>query len=287
MKHITFLGLGAMGARMAAALLDAGFSLTVWNRDASKADALVAHGATLAPTPREAAANADMVFAMVRDDEASRTVWLDEASGALAGMRAGSIAIECSTLTPAWVRTLGEHAVRHNVALLDAPVSGSRPQAEAKQLIFMVGGEAAALARAEPALKAMGAAVHHAGAIGAGATVKLFVNAMIGVQFAALAELIGAMKQTDVDAKVALDIFGATHVASPVAKNAGAAMLAQSYAPLFSIELVEKDFGYIERLRAPAEHMLPLVHATRMAQQRAMHAGLGEMNLTALVKLYA
>jgi len=139
MSKVAFLDLGAMGSRMAANLLKAGHTVTVWNRSPAAAEALVASGARKASSPKEAAKGADFVFAIVRDDDASQNVWLDSANGALAGMHPGAVAIESSTLTPEWIRELSEHFRAKGISLLDAPVSGSRPQAESAQLVYLIG----------------------------------------------------------------------------------------------------------------------------------------------------
>src|ERR1700733_551551 len=119
MMKITVLGLGAMGSRMTVNLLKTGHEVTVWNRTPDTAGALLGAGAKQAPTPREAAVGADFVIAMVRDDEASRTTWLAPDTGALAGMDQDAIAIESSTLSPGWVRELGEIAAAKGVSLLE------------------------------------------------------------------------------------------------------------------------------------------------------------------------
>jgi 6-phosphogluconate dehydrogenase (decarboxylating) len=150
-----------MGSRMAANLLKAGHAVTVRNR--SPAKTLVTAGAQLAASPKAAAQGADFVIAMVRDDDASRDLWLSPETGAFAGLSQGAVAIESSTLTANWARTLGEEAKQRGLTFLEAPVAGSRPQAEAAQLVYFVGGDAAAAARAEPILKAMGSAIHHVG----------------------------------------------------------------------------------------------------------------------------
>jgi 3-hydroxyisobutyrate dehydrogenase len=129
MAKIAFLGLGAMGARMASHLIAAGHELIVWNRNAAKATALVQKGARSASSPRQAAQGAEIVFAMLRDDAASRHVWLDKEDGALTAMTSQAMAIECSTLGLDWVRELARHCQAREIAFLDAPVSGSRPQA--------------------------------------------------------------------------------------------------------------------------------------------------------------
>ncbi|MCP1659423.1 NAD(P)-dependent oxidoreductase [Neisseria perflava] len=135
MTKIAFLGLGAMGSRMALNLVKAGYALTVWNRTASACDELVAAGAKAASTPREAVQGAEFVISMVRDDEASRQVWLDDKTGALAALAKNAVAVESSTLTPDWIHELSTAMQIHGTAFLEAPVSGSRPQAAQGQLI--------------------------------------------------------------------------------------------------------------------------------------------------------
>jgi 3-hydroxyisobutyrate dehydrogenase len=287
MKNISILGLGAMGSRMAASLLKAGYSVTVWNRSVAKAAPLQTLGAKLAGSPRAAAAGADIVISMLRDDEASRRAWLDANDGALAGMSQCSIAVESSTLTPSWVKELAQAAAQNGVDFLDAPVAGSRPQAEAAQLIYLVGGSADVLQRAEAVLKSMGGAVHHAGDAGSGAVVKLMVNALFGVQVAAMAELLGMAQHAGIDAAKALEILGSTPVASPAAKLAGQGMLAKNFSPMFPVELVEKDFGYVLDAARDANCSLPLTQSTLAVLRNALAKGLGEQNLTAIAQLYA
>jgi 3-hydroxyisobutyrate dehydrogenase len=280
---IAFLGLGAMGGRMAANLMKAGHDLTVWNRSADRAGPLVAVGAKLAGTPKAAAMGADIVIAMVRDDAASAEIWQNPESGAFAGMRAEAIAVESSTLTVAHIRQLAEAAEARGLRFLDVPLAGSRPQAEAGQLIFLAGGEAETLAEAQTALLAMGGAIHHAGGVGAGAAVKLAVNALFGIQVAALAEVMGLLAANGVNGAKAAEIIGATPVASPAANAAVASMLAGAFAPMFPVELVEKDFAYVQ---AATPTGTPMSDAARGVMQRAMAAGLGNQNLTGIVRLY-
>jgi 3-hydroxyisobutyrate dehydrogenase len=286
MTHITFLGLGAMGSRMAANLIKAGHSLTVWNRDAKKADTLIALGAKLAGSPKAAASSADIVISMVRDDEASHKIWADKDTGAFAGMRKGALAIECSTLTTAHVKKLAETAAATGLRFIDAPLAGSRPQAEAAQLIFFAGGKAEDIAEAEPVLKNMGSAVHHAGDIGIGATVKLMVNALFGIQLAAMGELIGFAKKSGIDAAKAVEIMGTTPVVSPAAKVAAGAMLAGNFAPMFPIELVAKDFGYVAASAKAAKAMVPLTEAAAAIYTTAIGEGHGEKNITGIAARY-
>ena len=285
MAKISVLGLGAMGARMAKRLVEAGHSVTVWNRSPGAAEPLVAIGAKAAATPRAAASGADIVLSMVRDDSAARSVWLDPDSGALAGMAKNAIAIESSTVTPEAAKALHAACAAAGVACLDAPVAGSRPQADAGQLIFLVGGDAATLSVVEAVLLAMGGAVHLAGGPGAGATVKLMVNTLFGVQVAAMAELIGLARRNGIDPAKAVEIMGSTPTASLSAKGAAVGMLAGNFAPMFPIELVEKDFGYAQALAGSGD-AAPVLGAVHAVFARALAQGMGADNLTGIVRLY-
>lgn len=139
MANITLIGLGAMGSRMAMNLLKAGHVLTVWNHTPAAANQLLSAGAKIASTPRAAVANADVVLSMVRDDDASRSVWLDANTGALAGMQPHAVAIESSTLTPGWIKSLAEEMKHCNQAFVEAPVSGLRPRADSATLVWFAG----------------------------------------------------------------------------------------------------------------------------------------------------
>lgn len=285
-SSIAILGLGAMGQRMAQRLLAAGHKVRVWNRTAERAAPLMALGAFIAPTPKVAAQGAQVVIAMVRDDTASRAVWLDPETGALGGMVPGSVAIESSTLTPSWVRTLADHAQSTGVDFLDAPVAGSRAQAEAGQLIYFVGGARAVLDRVEPLLQTMGQAVHHVGETGSGAALKLAANALFGIQVTALAELIAMLREAGLDVPRAIEVLSATPICSPAAKGAAASMLSGAFAPMFPVELVEKDLHYALHARQHTPEHLPIVAAAHKVFTHALHKGMGGLNLTSVAALY-
>lgn len=285
MPNVTVLGLGAMGSRMAANLLKHGHAVTVWNRSPGPATALVTAGAKWATSPRAAAEGADFVIAMVRDDDASRYVWLSPETGAFAGLGSTATAIESSTLTAHWIRTLGDEAAQRGLTFLEAPVAGSRPQAEAARLVYFVGGDEAAARRAEPVLKAMGSTINHVGPLGSGALVKLTTNALMGVQVTALAEIIGLLKSAGADPVASLKAMASTPAWSPAANHLTGTMLAGQFAPQFPVELIEKDLGYVLReLGSPAE--APTIAAARAVFQRAIGRGLGGDNMTAVARLF-
>lgn len=286
MTKIGVLGLGAMGARMAANLVKAGHQVTVWNRSPQAVEALLAAGAKAAATPREAAAGADFVMAMVRDDDASRQVWLAADTGALAGMSAGTVAIESSTLSAGWIHELGAHAAERGLSLLEAPVSGSTPQAEAAQLVYLIGGDADTLARTEPVLKAMGASIQHVGPLGAGALAKLATNTLLGIQVTVLGELIGMLQRAGADPARTLAAVAATPVWSVVAGRIAGSMLAGDFAPQFPIELIEKDFGYTLQA-AGSDAQAPTIAAAREVFRQALRQGMGKDHMTGVVRLFA
>lgn len=286
MSNIAFLGLGAMGSRMANRLLQSGHQVTVWNRSPSACEALANIGAQVAASPREAVQGADFVIAMVRDDEASRQIWLDRETGGLTGMRQGTVAIDSSTLSYAWVVELGKTLQASGIRFLEAPVSGSRPQAESGQLIYFVGGDAETVKQAEPVLAVMGSTVHAVGPVGCAAMTKLTTNALLGIQVTAMAELLNILKRSGVDTEQVLQAVAGTVVCSPFAKRAADSMLAGDFRPQFPVELVEKDFAYV-LASAVSPDSAPTLAAAHLVFVEAERQGLGDEHLTAVVKLFA
>jgi 3-hydroxyisobutyrate dehydrogenase len=282
--HVAFLGLGAMGQRMARRLLEAGNTVVVWNRDPAKTTPLQAAGAQVAKTPGAAAKGACVVVSMVRDDDASRRVWCASDDGALASMDGNAVAVECSTLSQAWVRELAGAAANRSGPFLDAPVAGSRPQAESGQLIHLVGGDPRLLHRAEPFFKAWSATVLHVGPNGSGTLAKLMLNQLFAVQVAAMAEIIAQARATEVDVACLVDAMSATPVCSPALKMASLAMLGSNHPPQFPLQLVAKDLSYAASSAHGATH--PIAEAVQRTVGNALASGLGEQNITALCRLY-
>jgi len=286
MTDIAFLGLGAMGSRMAAHLLDAGNALHVWNRNLERMRELKHLGAHAYTTPRAAVARADVVIAILRDDAASKSVWMDPDNGALVGMRPDSIAIESSTLSVNWAKALAEHFSEQRIPFLDAPVLGSRPQADSKQLIHVVGGESRTLEQVSEILSAYSSAIHHIGPNGAGASFKLVVNGLLGIQVAALGEMLGVLNKNTLSPDAAMAIFKELPTLSPVLKAYGALMASGEHAPLFPVDLISKDLSYLETLAHSFALDTPTTSAALSAYEKAMDAGFSQENLTAVAKLY-
>ena len=285
MSHprIAFLGLGLMGGGMARRLLGAGFPLAVFNRDPAKAAPLAAAGATVAATPREAATGASLIISMVADDSAARAVWLGH-DGALAGAAPGTVCVECSTVTVGWVRALAAAAAAENCGFLDAPVTGSRTQAAAGELNFLVGGPAVTLEQARPALAVMGKSVTSLGPVGSGALLKLINNFLCGVQVASLAEAIVMIERGGLDRAKALEVLTGGAPGSPLVKAVSARMTAADFTPHFHVRLMAKDLTYASE--EAAAHALTLATAAAALKlfQAATTAGHGDQDIAAIIE---
>lgn len=281
--RIAFLGLGLMGGGMARRLLGAGFSVTVFNRTPARAEPLAAAGARVAGSPREAAAGAEVVFSMVADDAASRAMWLGP-DGAIAGAARGAVLVECSTLTVAWVQELAQAAAAAGVQCIDAPVTGSKNQAAAGELNFLTGGNAAALETIRPALNAMGRSVTHLGPTGSGALLKLINNFLAGVHVAATAEAVAWIERTELDRAQAIAFLSDSAVGSPVTKTVAARMCAPDFTPNFFLRLMAKDLGYASGEAAKAGQQLTSAAMARDVFQRAIAAGHGDKDMSAVVE---
>ena len=283
MNRISFLGLGLMGAAMARRLLDHGFELTVWNRNPRRADALVRAGARIAATPADAARDAEAVIAMLADDAASRAVWLGEA-GALAAMARGALAIESSTLTAGWVRELGAQAGARGVSFLDAPVTGSKLQAEQGALNFLIGGDAAVVERAAALFAAMGRGQVHVGPTGSGALLKLINNFMCGVQLASLGEAIAMARRSGLDVRRVADVLAAGSPGSPIVKMVVERMVSRDYTPNFLVPLMVKDLTYAMETFAAEGIELADARAARQRFIEAADAGYRDKDIASVVE---
>lgn len=243
MQKVALIGLGAMGSGMAGQLLKAGFPLAVYNRNAARAAEAVRNGARLAHSPRDAAADADVILAMLADDDASHDMWMGDA-GALRGAKLGAVAVECSTLSPVWVATLAGAVHAAGCEFLDAPVTGSKSHAESGELLFLVGGEASTLDRARPVLQAMSRGIAHLGPVASGARMKLINNFMCGVQTAALAEAVAVIERSGLEHEAALNVLRNGAPGSPLVKGLSQRMTERIYDVNFSLRLMQKDLRY-------------------------------------------
>ncbi len=222
---------------------------------------------------------------MVPNDQISKEVWLDPAKGALGGMEPKAVGIEMSTVTPAWIRELGEMVSKAGRAFLEGPVSGSTPQAESAKLVFLIGGDAEVLTQAEPVLKVLSSSIQLAGPIGAGALAKLITNTFMGVELTTLAEMIGMLKKQPVDPKQVLRAVAGTPLWNAHLTSDAESMLSEDFEAHFPIKLLVKDLGYTVKT-AGGESSVPTVNASLGVFQEAINENLGGLNMTAIVQLF-
>jgi 3-hydroxyisobutyrate dehydrogenase len=283
--RVAFLGLGIMGSGMSRRLLGAGFPLTVYNRNPEKSAPLAAAGAQVASSAREAAAQADVVISMLADDAAARSVWLGD-NGALTGAKKGAILVESSTVSPEWINELDAAAKKMNCDLLDAPVTGSKPQAAAGELNFLVGGSEGALSEVRPVLKAMSKSITHLGPIGSGALMKLVNNFVCGAQITALAEALAWIERSNLDRDKALAVLTSGAPGSPLVKTLAARMTAHDYTPNFLLRLMAKDLAYAVKENHARGIVLESGATALAAFQRAIQGGQGDKDMSAVVEQF-
>src|SRR6516164_8418214 len=244
MPRVAFIGLGRMGHGMAGRYLDAGFTVAVWNRSRAKADDLIARGAQWATSPEDAAIDADAVVTIVADDEASRAIWLGT-NGAAANMKAGTLAIECSTVSYAHALDMSREIKSRGLIYIDCPVTGLPDAAASGRLTLLVGADAADLEKARPFLEPIGSTIRHFGAVGSGTVYKLIINLMGAIQIAGIAEGLAIAEQAGLDMKLVLEAVATGAAASPQVIRHSRRMAARDFADIgFTPTLRLKDALY-------------------------------------------
>ncbi|MGC2402527.1 MAG: NAD(P)-dependent oxidoreductase [Acidobacteriaceae bacterium] len=282
---IALLGLGLMGSGMAGRLLDAGYPLTIWNRTPGKTHALAQRGARVASSPRQAAAVSDVVISMLADVPVCRDVWLGRGE-AILGAAPGKVLVESSTVTVEWIDELARAAKEQGCEVVDAPVTGSKPQAAAGQLLFLAGGSSPALEKINPVLKAMGRDVVHVGPSGSGARLKLINNFLSGSQVAALAEALSLIERSGLDIEKALGVLTEGAPGSPVVKLLSGRMTARQYEPNFALQLMAKDLRYAVNEADRFTLDLDTGRAALRVFEHAIAAGQGEEDMAAVVEQF-
>ncbi len=272
-----------MGSGMAGRLLSAGFPLTVFNRNREKAAPLASAGAFVAASPREAASRAEIIISMVADDVASHDVWLG-GNGALSGASPGSLLIESSTLTVGWIKKLAALAAQRGCEFLDAPVTGTKPHAASGELLFLVGGSAAALTIARPVFSVLGRDVVHLGPTGSGALMKLINNFLAGVQAASFGEALALMEAGGLDREKAVSILTEGVPGSPMVKRVAARAASGDFTPHFLLRLMAKDLAYSVEEGARSGLKLQTPAAALALFKHAIAQGHGEEDFSAVVK---
>jgi len=270
MAHVAFIGLGRMGHGMAGRYLDAGFTLAIWNRSKSKASDLIARGARWATSPADAADGADAVVTMVADDVASWAVWLGK-DGVTGTAKAGTLAIECSTVSYGHALDLARELRGRGLIYIDSPVTGLPDAAAAGKLTMLVGAELAELDSARPYLAPLSTTIRHFGAVGSGTVYKLINNLMGAIQIAGLAEGLAIAEQAGLDMKLVLETIETGVAASPQVIRHSKRMVARDFGGAsFAAALRHKDAVYAVALAESLLSSVPLMgRAAVQAYDRA------------------
>lgn len=239
---IGVVGLGSMGSRIAARLVDAGEEVCGTNRTRAKAEQLIERGMEWRETPRDVADAADVVISMVADDKALEAITLGP-DGILSGLASGKVYVDMSTVSPSLSRALSTQVTASGADMLDAPVSGSIPQAEAGTLTIMVGGSAQAFTTVEPLLGELGQSVTHVGHNGQGLLLKLAINISLAVQTLAFSEGLLLAERGGINPQLAADVMSSSAIGSPMLKARVPMLLDLPERAWFDVSLMEKDIS--------------------------------------------
>lgn len=282
---VGLIGLGLMGRPMGMNLLRAGYSLTVWNRTASRASELIAAGAKLAKSPQEVAAASDFLLTIVSDPPAVEEVLWGNC-GAMQSLKRGSIYVDSSTVSPALARKIAAACAERGVRFLDAPVTGGDWGAKKGELVFMIGGDAETLKEAEPILSAMGKKLFLLGSHGAGQTIKLAMNMILALQVDALAEALALTTRVGIPGEKLIEVMQSSMARSGVLDVKAPNLLKGEYIPSFPLRLMHKDLGLALDLANQLGVALPATAVAREIYNSVKGAAKEDLDYSAVMEFW-
>jgi 3-hydroxyisobutyrate dehydrogenase len=282
-ERVGFIGLGTMGAAMAANLARAGFAVTAWNRTPDRAPELDGLGVERAATPADVARAVDALVICVSDTPDVSAVLLGP-DGVAAGARSGMLVIDCSTISPAATRGFAAELAEHGVALVDAPVSGGSEGAQKATLTIFVGGDAADVERARPILAALGKTITHVGPIGSGQAVKAVNQVILAGTYLGVAEGIVLAMKAGLDVDQVVGALGGGAAQSWVLANRAGRMIANDYPLGFKVALHRKDLGIALELARELGADLPVSALAASLETELIAAGRADDDMSALAR---
>jgi 3-hydroxyisobutyrate dehydrogenase-like beta-hydroxyacid dehydrogenase len=286
MANLGFVGLGVMGSRMAKRLLDAGHSVTGYNRTKSKAQWLLDAGMKWAENPRAAAQSSGVVFSMIANNSALRAV-TESYDGIIAGLSAGKIYVEMSTVSPAAIRELARQVEAKGAEMLDAPVSGSSITLDEGKLSFMVGGKREVFDRALPYLQAIGPKVTYVGGHGLAASMKIATNLSLAVQMLAFSEGLLLAEKSGITRETAVEVLLNSVMASPMVKYRGPFVLKMPDEVIFDVNMMQKDLLLALEMGRQLDVPLPTTAITNQFLTAARGMGLAENDFAIIFEVLA
>lgn len=255
-----FIGVGYMGRPIAQRLLEAGFQVTAYDRDRTKANELVRFGATVAETAAELSSTCDVVLTSLPNDEVVLDVYQGP-DGIFANAHRGTLLIDTSTVYPETSKTLSRLGSQHGVDFLDVTISGSTPAAEQGALVLFGGGDQNRFDAAESIFRVMARKWFYMGPSGSGATMKLVVNSLLGIGMQAIAEAFAFGEKAGLDRNRLLDVMSQTAVVAPAYVGKFQRAINNDYTPQFPLRLMNKDFGLILKLASAVAAQMPAAEA--------------------------
>ena len=284
-QRVGFIGLGVMGYPMAACVADAGFPLTVWNRTASKSEALAAEtGAVVAPSAAALSGAVDVLITMVSDGRVLEDLYTGR-GGMCGSLRTGTLCVDMSTVSPVESRRVAAAVAAAGCRFVDAPVSGSTAVASAGTLAIMAGGDAGDIETLRPVLEAMGSRLYHMGPVGSGATIKLVVNAIVYGLGQAVAEALVLAEESGITRESAYEVFTGSTIAAPFVHFREEAFLNPGAVPVaFRMVLAKKDLDLVHDLAESVGASMPQAGLNRSVLVEAIEAGFGARDMTAVAE---
>jgi 3-hydroxyisobutyrate dehydrogenase-like beta-hydroxyacid dehydrogenase len=286
MADLGYVGLGVMGSAITRRLLDAGHTVTVWNRTREKAEPLLEAGARWADSPRAVAESSDVVFTMVTNTAAVQAV-TDGPDGILAGLAPGKTYVDMSTASPANTRALAEKVAAVGAQMLDAPVSGTSITVEQGKASVMVGGDEDAFERVKPILEAIGPKVFHLGPNGSAVAMKIAINLSLAVQMLAFSEGVLLAEKTGIPRARAVEVMLASVIASPMVAYRGPLVLGHPDEVWFDCHMMQKDMKLALELGRELEVPLPTTAITNEFLTAANGMGIGDKDFAVVFDVLA
>ena len=282
-QRVAFIGLGTMGAAMAANLARAGFPVSAWNRTPGRAPELANLGVETAPNPATAAATAEVVVICVSDTPDVEAV-LFGPDGVVGGARAGTLIIDCSTIAPSGSWDFAARLQEHGLSMVDAPVSGGSEGARNATLTIFVGGDEHDVERARPVLSALGKTITHVGPIGAGQAVKAVNQVILAGAYLGVAEGIVLAIKAGLDVDQVVGALGGGAAQSWVLANRSGRMLANDYPLGFKVALHRKDLGIALELASQLGAVLPVTALAAQFESGLIATGHGDDDMSAVAR---
>lgn len=286
MANLGFIGLGVMGGRMARRLLDAGHTLTGYNRTRSKAQGLLDAGMSWGDTPRAVAEAADITFSMVANTAALRSV-TGGPDGLLAGLGPNKIYVDMSTVSPVFSQELSQQVAAKGAAMLDAPVSGSVITLEEGKLSVMVGGDKAVFEKVKPIFLDIGPKVTHVGRNGLAVTMKIATNLSLAVQMLAFSEGVLLAEKSGIQRETAVEVLVNSVIASPMVKYRGPFVLEMPDEAWFDVNMMQKDMNLALELGHELDIPLPTTAVANEFLTAARGMGLDKQDFAVVFEVLA